>query len=274
MLAAGFYVRNTQMPEVEGKVDLDALVGRTQRSLTDMPNLSRQSTLRLLMGCNLDIKVCLERGQEVAAWRQKANMDLVREAFKAQVQASSQVFLPMQDEVAKLVVVNPCALVTTDGCPVSIFHVGTAKSANVGKVADSCLSTWSGAVFEYADVWISELSERTGVLAGHVQVFNLQGLSMWQIANGALLDKLKTALGAGQYYVEHVSKIYVVHSSSVFSMAWKLVKGLVTPRTASKISVTSDVPEDLLRMLGPTSAARLTTLLNNQEPTSEVAMPP
>mmetsp|Transcript_64472 Transcript_64472/g.201881 ORF Transcript_64472/g.201881 Transcript_64472/m.201881 type:complete len:421 (-) Transcript_64472:22-1284(-) len=275
MSVVGFNIPVAQMPEGSNEVDWEALVAQVQRSLgKEMPNCSRQHALRLLMGCNLDTKVALERGFDVAAWRRKCHIDLVREMFQAQLQAPSPMCLPMQEEVCKLVVVNPCCLVTKDGCPVSIWHVGTANASGASKVADSCLSTWSGAVFEYADLWISELAERTGVLAGHVQIFNLAGLSLWQVTNTALLDKLKTALGAGQFYVENVSKIYVVNAASLFSMAYKLVQGLMTPRTASKIKVERDVPEDLLALLGPESSQRLMALIKKQQPTSEVARPP
>jgi len=91
-------------------------------------------------------------------------------------------------------------------------------------------------------------------------------LSFWQASSSALIDKLKTALGAGKYYVENVSHIYVVNSSSLFSMAWRVIKNLITPRTASKISVTSDVPQELLSLLRPGHAKNLPQLLKKPQP--------
>merc|ERR1712151_1018624 len=137
------------------------------------------------------------------------------------------------------------AFVTKEGCPVSVWHVGTANASAAGKVADESLAVWSSAVFEYADLWITTQTERSGQLIGHVQVFNLAGMSLWQVSSSALIDKLKRALGAGGNYLEAVSHIWVVNSSSVFSMAWKLVQKLITPRTASKITVANDVPKEL-----------------------------
>ena len=45
--------------------------------------------------------------------------------------------LLVHGQVAKLVVVNPCALRALDGSPVSIFHVGTAQ--NVKALQDDVL---------------------------------------------------------------------------------------------------------------------------------------
>merc|ERR1712228_483105 len=110
-------------------------------------------------------------------------------------------------------------------------------------------------------VWLSQQSEQTGKLAGHIQVFNLEGLSFFQVTNQALIGKLKTALGAGAYYVEAVSHIYVINSSSLFSMAWKIIQRFITPRTASKISVDTGVPDSLVAALCPSSAKQLPAIL-------------
>jgi hypothetical protein len=68
-------------------------------------------------------------------------------------------------------------------------------------------------------------------------------------------------LGAGGMYVETISHIYVINSSSIFTAIWKIVKGLITPRTASKITVDSGIPKELLAELGPESAQQLKTVL-------------
>merc|ERR1712183_746450 len=82
---------------------------------------------------------------------------------------------------------------------------------------------WGRTMFEYVDCWLSSQTEATGVLAGHVQVFDLNGLGIWQISSSALVEKLKIALGAGGKYVEVVSHIYVINSSTIFSMAWTVI---------------------------------------------------
>lgn len=261
----GFCVRLAQLPEGADNQNLDSLAAALRARVAEVAGYSDQQVLRLLMGCNLDATIAAGRARDVAAWRQQRGMAQMREQLLAQARATGPFHLPEEGEVCKLIAVNPCALVTKDGCPVSIWHVGTANSKAVGKVADESLLTWSCAVFEYADVWISEQSEQTGQLAGHVQVFNLQDLGIWQVSSRALLDKLKKALSAGEYYLEAVSHIYVVNSSSLFSMAWKIIRGLISPRTASKITVANDVPQEFLAILDPSSAKRLPGLLSRQQ---------
>jgi len=192
-------------------------------------------------------------------------MDRLHARLLTQMRASEPVQFPGHEEVSKLIVTNPCSLLTKDGWPVSIWHVGSVNTGAVAGVSDETLAIWSSAVFEYTSAWISEQSERTGQLVGQIQIFNLQGLSFWQASSSALIEKLKLGLGAGKYYVENVSHIYVVNSGSVFSLAWRVIKNFITPRTASKITVTGDVPQDLLSVLRPGHAKNLPQLLKKPQ---------
>lgn len=268
---AGFLVGVSQLPEEANSEDIGALVARTRESCPEVP-LSQQRALRLLLGCDLDLGAALEKAREVEDWRRERDLARTRETLQRELRGKGQVSFPYSEDVSRLVVVNPCAAVSSDGCPVTVWHVGTAStSASVGRIPSENLEAWSRAVFEYVDLWISDRSERTGRLAGHIQVFNLHGLSFWHVANVTLAEKLKKVFGAAEYYVESTSHIYVVNASHLFSMAWKAVQGLVGPRTASKITVAAEaMPADLLAELGPASAARLSSLL--EEPRADAPL--
>merc|ERR1711957_270623 len=107
------------------------------------------------------------------------------------------------------------------------------------------------------------MSESTGVLGGHVQVFNLEGLSNWNMLASALQELLKVLLRPGGRYVEVVSHIYIINASSMFSAAWKVIVSLLSARTAAKISVSINVPSDLVESLDPNHVSRLSALLRN-----------
>ena len=83
----------------------------------------------------------------------------------------------------------------------------------------------------------------------------MEGLSLRQVSSKDVAEKLKGALSAGGFYVEAVAHIYVINASRLFSMAWKLVRGFLSPWTASKITVSSSVPEELLAELGGDASA-------------------
>ena len=190
------------------------------------------------------------------------------------------------DVYSKLFRGCPCALLCADGRPVSVWHAGAADTSNVGTLPLEYCRTWSQEVFEYADLWITKDTERTSCLTGYIQVYNMQGLSLRQVTSMEVKDRLKAALSAGGFYVEAIAHIYVVNASRLFSMvsrsttgkllnvgswngfetgkpegtgwnlvpllfdmvakAWKLVRGFLSPWTASKITVSSTVPDELI----------------------------
>lgn len=73
-------------------------------------------------------------------------------------------------------VANPCAAVTAEGWPVSVWHVGTIDPKVVAQIAPNKLETWSAYAFEYVDIWLAMMTERFGVMAGHTQIFDLDGI--------------------------------------------------------------------------------------------------
>lgn len=272
---SGFVLRRQQLPDVAGANDpkvMETLVEQVRRRCArivaeeggDPSTFTTQKALRLLMGSDLDVDVALKKLRSMAKWRTSHSLDQVHVELVTQL-ATSNVppALARQVEVNKLFPVNPCSVMTSDGCPLTVWKVGKAHASAVSKVSTADIETWSRTFFEYVDLWLTEQSELTGRLAGHIQVFDLSGLSFFQVANSALVDKLKAALSAGGNYAESVSHIFVVNSSSAFSMAWKVVKTLITPRTASKIVVASDVPEELLKLVGAQGAQRLQAILSN-----------
>lgn len=207
------------------------------------------------MGLNVNVNTVLEKVTQVATWRKEHHMDRVREQLLEQVRDSTQsVIFPhaeVKSKLCKFVTMAPCSLVTPDGWPVSVWHVGTANAKLAPSLSEEHLVAWSCAVNEYADMWVSALSEQTGRLGGHIQVFNLEGVGFWQATNSQITSRLKTLFGAGGMYVELLTHIYIINSGTVFNAIWKLVKGLITPRTASKITVAGGMPDELLAELGP-----------------------
>jgi hypothetical protein len=257
----GFAMQPQKLPPEAASLNLEALVEEVQVKASSVSRLSKQQALRMLMGLNMSTVEVMKKLNEVTKWRQLHRMDQVRAQLQRQVADRAPIAFPHSDVQQRLCQVAPCSLVTPEGWPVSIWHVGTASASEAGKLSGDHLAAWSCAVFEYVDLWISELSERTGNLGGHIQVFNLDGIGFWQATNGGLRNKVTTMLGAGGNYVETISHIYVINSSAIFSGIWKAAKTLITPRTASKITVTTGVPEELLAELGPEAAKQLKAIL-------------
>lgn len=268
--AGGYLIGAAQLPPGATAESASALVAQARKSWQGVGQPAPQRVLRLLLGCDLDPTAALAKASEVEDWRQAHGLSRTRDQLRRELSVSGQVTLPFHNEISRLVTANPCAAVSLDGNPITIWHVGTANtSTSAVEIPNEHLEGWSRAVFEYVDLWIGERTEKTGRLAGHIQIFNLHGLSFWHVASVTLAEKFKKVLGPAGYYVESTSHIYAVNASPIFSMAWKAVQGLVGPRTASKITVSAEaLPEDLLAELSSASAERLSKLL--AEPRADV----
>ncbi|CAE7353744.1 SFH9 [Symbiodinium microadriaticum] len=254
---AGFFLRPDQLPPGSEERDLEALVEEVHKACSRVAPVSRQQALRLTLGMGYNPHAALAKWKEVVEWRKANSMDHVRQDQADKMRDTGDVSFPHQEEVfAKLVCVSPCALYAANGTPVSIWHAGTLNVSAAASLPSENVARWSRAVFEYKDLWISRRSEQHKRLLGYIQVYDMQGLTWRHYSSREIADKLKTALQSGSFYVEAVSHMYVINASRLFSMVWKVVRNLISPWTASKISVSSGVPDDLIHSLGgPTSSA-------------------
>jgi hypothetical protein len=271
-----FEVKEGQLPAGKLSTDVEAAMQAARAEITGLDGQPKQVALRLVMGCDLDIDVARGKYCDVVEWRSKHRMEEVREGLTCFIKMPGKSSLspfPHTDEMCKLMVVNPCAVLTTEGWPVSVWHIGTIDSKVVAHIAPSKLETWSAYAFEYVDVWLAMMTERVGVMAGHTQVFDLDGMSMWHVTNTALIELLQKAFSAANNYVESVSHIYVINSGAVFSMVWQVVKNLITRRTEAKITVSPTVPPELLERLGPKSAEQLLAVLQAKRPSLPLLRP-
>jgi len=266
--AAGFHVSAAQLPGGVFREDLDALVAKVRADGGGDSCLTRQQAFRLLLGCALEVATAVEKSREVVAWRQRHSMAEVRQQHASRLHQAQQVSFTNHEDMSQVMIVNPCAFATVDGRPMTIWHAGTMNASAAAAVQHERLVAWSRSFFEYVDLWVSERSEKTGCLSGHIQVFNLEGVNVWHLAASASLgDKLKAAFSAASYYVESTSHIYIINTSPLFTRLWRGIQGLITPRTASKITVASGVPEELLAQMPSTSSLQL--LANLRSPAKD-----
>lgn len=230
----------------------------------DPAEFTEQRVLRALLGSDLDVEMALAKLRHTSKWRSLHRINQVRADLVMQLATiTTSPLLMNQAVVNDIFPVRPCSLITTEGYPVTVWKMGQANGGAVSKVSTPDIEAWSFAFYEYVDLWLTCQSELTGNFAGHIQVFDLSGLGFFQVTNSALAEKLKAVLSTGSNYAESVSHIFVINSSPVFSMAWKVVKTLITPRTASKIVVANDVPDELFELVGRRNVRNLQALLGD-----------
>lgn len=255
---AGFLVAEDQLPPTEISIHQATLaVSEVQERCRPQDSApTKQQALRLLIGMGYDPNAAVAKWNEITAWRASNRIDDVRREQASLMAGTSDIHFPNELEVySKLIKVRPCVLRAADGSPVSIWHAGSLNTGSLSSLPSAAVSAWSHAVFEYKDLWVSQKSEEQKRLVGYIQVYDMQGMSLRHLSSRELMDKMKCALQVGSYYMEAVAHMYVINASVLFSMAWKVVRNLIPPRTASKITVSKDIPEELVQALGSQSAA-------------------
>lgn len=274
----GFLVDKKKLPELGRNVDYEALVLDAHRHCSLVGDLSLDQCLRLCLGLNFDTPTVIKKWAEIYAWRYRYEMANER-ARCLQLQHPSEteaVVFPHQDEIyGKVFTVRPCALACRTGEPMSLWLVGTGSSS-ASSVPVEKVEEWSRSVFEYMNTWAQTQSQVTGRLLGQVQVFDMSGVGFRQIANKALHERFKCALGCGGNYVELVSHVYVINASWSFSKIWNIVKPMISKRTSAKVTVSMNVPDELLNLLNHDSSKVLTEILATSGSTavSKVQRPP
>ena len=63
-------------------------------------------------------------------------------------------------------------------------------------------------------------SEKSKRLVGYVQVYDMSGMNWRHYSSREIAEKLKAALQTGGFYVEAVSHMFVINSSTLFAAAW------------------------------------------------------
>eukprot|EP00913_Durusdinium_trenchii_P023679 g22243.t1 len=130
LLVGGFEVRQTQLPDPKllGP-SFDVAVAKLQNRYGMAAALFKVFMIRICSSnCVPTCKEAVRRYDGILEWRQRHFADDLRQTLHSKINSSEPILPPFQEQVAQLVIVNPCVLVAIDGSPVSIYHVGTAQT--------------------------------------------------------------------------------------------------------------------------------------------------
>jgi len=272
----GYIIERQRLPEIAGG-DYHSLAKSIHKRCSLVGEISHDEALRLALGLNFSESEAIKKWAEVCGWRDKHRMDEENSrCVQLQLQSSRDALsFSHQDEIYKnAFAVSPCSLISLAGEPISVWHVGTGSSS-ASSVPLEHIEEWGRSFFEYVDVFAKAQSLGSGRLLGHIQVFDMAGVGFRQVTNTALHERIKGALGCGGNYVELVSHIYVINASWTFSKIWNVVKPLLSPRTASKVTVVSDVPAALVDILTAESAKKLPEILKTSgKASAKILRPP
>lgn len=130
---------------------------------------------------------------------------------------------------------------TFDGLPVLIDGVGGFKSALNALRAQGIAPAEILHQFIFVLEWLTrDLAPGTHPAGMFVRVYDLRGIGLLDIA-----DKEAMALGQqmtdiiAKHYPERMVRAFVVNAPAFFSSLWRVVRPMLDPRTAAKITVTA-----------------------------------
>ena len=217
----GYFLERSQLPPGWEGHDLDALLAEIHGTCSHISPLTKQQALRLMLGMGYDRVAAVSKWREVSAWREANSLQTVRKQQLAMMGGVGPVSFPHEEEIyTKLLKVCPCALLASNGAPVSVWHAKTLNS-RAAELSTDEIRSWSHAVFEYKDLWITRESDERSRLIGYIQVYDMQGVGLRHLTSRDIGEKFKSCLQPGAFYMEAVSHMYVVNASALFSMAWK-----------------------------------------------------
>jgi hypothetical protein len=138
-----------------------------------------------------------------------------------------------------------------NGCPVNYFKAGTLHVEGLMSLLSlEHISRYSWHLCTYIfPQMIAEARAKDPnfVRTESINVMDLHGLSSSQVG-GEAMDILKQASGVGNFFPETMHCMLILNAPSWFSLTWKIIRGLIDPRTARKIEVYTNSSRGTFRL--------------------------
>jgi len=222
-----------------------------------------QKAARLAIGHDLDSDIAVASYGHNLSWRDEFSMDAERARVVEHLHSGSanphHIFPHHAEVCEKCMVVTPCALLSADGCPVTIFSVTSPNQWDSVEDPDS-ISCWSRSVFEYLDALCSETTLSSGKLLGHYLVFDIAELSWSHVSSGQFIRKVQDLLSGACHHTGMVFKIFILNATSLFTVSWSIARPFLSDRTAARVCVVPSM-QDMCAELGLSNDSALEVIL-------------
>lgn len=162
-------------------------------------------------------------------WRQAHNIDAV-------LSSPIPAFFSVKDAYVHAVVGR-----TRDGMPVIVEGMGGFKHTMSKLRAQGVTPKQMLHQFVFVMEYITQRLDPTPWPAGKfVRIYDFKGISFGDISDSEAVGLGKQMMDMlEQYYPERMAKAFVVNIPGFFSILWKMVRPMLDPRTAEKITVVS-----------------------------------
>lgn len=255
-----FAVPEALLPPEWERIEEDSLVEAVYKRLEQQsrgvdPRVLHgvQRVLRYLIGSGLDVREAAKQMRRFSASR--ANCTSARIPRTRPGLRLDQ--LPHFERFVASVPFHPCVTFTPDGHPVALYVVNTKRPTEPALpiVSAEQARELLRRVGEYMDGLLFRRSEETHRLLGIITILDFNGAQIHRI--GRLWFRiLQPVVAESVRLVEDGYHTYIVNAPLSFRFFWRASATLcLSRRTASKVSVSSTVPESLLKLLGTHSAA-------------------
>ncbi len=142
--------------------------------------------------------------------------------------------------------------IAKNGCPVAYLQAGSLQVEGIECVTDLenvQYYMWNAFMYQFKrEVARAQAADPTAVRCESVTVIDLKGLASSQM-NKKTIEALKSVATIGCCFPELLNQMVILNASFAFSLAWKVIKQFLTPRTVAKIEIFSNEKAGRQRLL-------------------------
>jgi len=242
------------------RIDSEGLIQKVREQLDETQNDCVDDTriLRYLLGHNCNLEKIVGILKRLAVYERevgipKIRQDAVRLGWKG---------LPHLEIIQSVVPMTPCAGLTKDGSPYSIYKFGSVSITSAKKHNNhddiEKIKVFSRHANELESTHLLSRTKKTGYLVGIYQIFDLGGLGMKHIWNKNLMQTmLKPVIEeASTWYPETTVRTFIINAPLLFRAVWQIIKLWLDERQVYKCQVSSGIPDELRDIIGEDNLPR------------------
>ena len=213
------------------KVSPQELV-RLQEMNQISPAINVDLFMRYIKACRGDRELALQRLYDTAEWRQMNNVDTI-------LDREMPYFRDLKEHYVHSVIGR-----SKSGLPVVVEGMGGFRQTMVALRGKGIIPYHKDEVmkqFTYVIEWITRVLEPSDFPRGQfIRIYDMKGIRLSDVGDHEAVQLGKDMMDVlEQYYPERMAKAYVVNCPKFFAALWSVVKPLLDPQTANKITLVS-----------------------------------
>lgn len=194
------------------------------------PSINVDLLMRYIKACRGDRELAMQRLYDTAEWRQANQVDSI-------LDSSMPYFTELKRHYVHSVIGR-----SKDGLPVVVEGMGGFRQTMAALRSKGIIPDHKEEVlrqFTFVMEWITRVLEPSDFPRGQfIRIYDMKGIRLSDVGDHEAVQLGKDMMELLElYYPERMAKAYVVNCPRFFAALWSVVKPLLDPQTAKKITV-------------------------------------